>query len=906
MRCGPGLTPTPPAGRLTARRSRVWYRTTRSTRRRAPPKRRPWRPQMYGVTQRGSSRPGARRGTRGRRWVRYREPSRPRADAVAPDGLAQLRCPRQPFIRSGDPDMPTRSPLSSPSGRRVAPPGPVQSSRPARPARRIRPIYRALLVIGAIGALVGLPAAVQAATFPGMGSIQARAAAGVAPAHAAAVLGPGTATVAAQPQSPSGGICSVPGIGDIGGLLGFCTAGSSGIVGDLNNICQPSVPTPEPATGGIDALISPPPNTTSVKQPATLYDSYGMAGQTWAAYDLQCSDMASLVGNNIAGVVFDAAKALDRVTITVYQSAAGNGILSWLTGAVDRLITSLGNAVYFPYLAPVVILGAIWLAWQGLIRKRASRTIEGTIWMVVACAAAIWLIGRPADFTGAGKAVSDGITQALNVAFAKLPAPHSANCVPLHKTDPQSPAVANYSYTSGNSIVDTNANELWTVLVCKPWLDGEFGTTTYATGKAKPTVVNTYGRQLLWSQAIAVNEKPTTNVIQAKQNAYAGLAASLKQKEPGVYPLFTGKQWTTRLEVAFAALFAALLAGVLVLLIAITLILLKLGFLLLLVAGPFFLIIGTHPGFGRVIALRWGELLVGVLLKMAAIAIVLSVLLYAYSLIMGTSDTVLPWALKILMISLVTVAVFIYRKPFTHLFSAVGYGVIGSREAAETHLARATSSATRNTVDAATLAVPGFAAYRVARWARRQPAQPARWARRRVPGPTQTLPPLSPAPRIPARTARRRLLAQGEPGQASRNVAGRGPDRGRTPAAPRRRSTCRRGPRTAHSDRHRAGRAAARTVRSRRRPSRGPAGQAPRPGPARALRRPVRRPGPARRAHWPATAGTGGPSRPSRCQGRRRRPHPGRRRPPQGEHHRPGETRRHRHLRPGSRGTPHP
>ncbi len=425
-----------------------------------------------------------------------------------------------------------------------------------------------------------------------------------------------------------------------------------------------------------------------------MYDSYGMAGQSWAAYDLQCSDMASLVGNNIAGVVFDAAKAMDRVTITVYQSAAGNGILSWLTGAVDRLITSLGNAIYFPYLAPVVILGAIWLAWQGLIRKRASRTIEGTIWMVVACAAAIWLIGRPADFTGAGKAVSDGITQALNVAFAKLPAPHQANCVPLRKTDPQSPTVANYSYTAGNNIVDTNANELWTVLVCKPWLDGEFGTTAYATGKAKPTVVNTYGRQLLWAQAIAVNEKPTTSVIQAKQDAYAGLAASLKQKDPGVYPLFPGKQWTTRLEVAFAALFAALLAGVLVLLIAITLILLKLGFLLLLVAGPFFLIIGTHPGFGRVIALRWGELLIGVLLKMAAIAIVLSVLLYAYSLIMGTSDTVLPWALKILMISLVTVAVFIYRKPFTHLFSAVGYGVIGSRDAAETQLSRATSSAT--------------------------------------------------------------------------------------------------------------------------------------------------------------------------------------------------------------------
>jgi len=86
---------------------------------------------------------------------------------------------------------------------------------------------------------------------------------------------------------------------------------------------------------------------------------------------------------------------------------------------------------------------------------------------------------------------------------------------------------------------------------------------------------------------------------------------------------------------------------------------------------------------------------------------------------------VLPWALKILMISLVTVAVFIYRKPFTHLFSAVGYGVIGSREQADASLARAGSTAARNTRDAATVGVPGFAAYRAARWARRNPAQAA-------------------------------------------------------------------------------------------------------------------------------------------------------------------------------------
>ena len=423
----------------------------------------------------------------------------------------------------------------------------------------------------------------------------------------------------------------MPGIGDIGGLVGLCAQGSSGIVGDLNNICEPSLPQPEQATGGIDAMIEPPAASAGGK---TLYDNYGIAGQFWAAHGLQCSDMTSLIGNNVAGMVFDAAKSLDRVTITVYQSAAGNSILTWLQNAVDKLISALGKAIYFPYLAPVVILGAMWLAWQGLIRRRATRTIEGTLWMVVAGTAAIALIGKPADFTGVGTTVANSTTGVLNAAFSKLPTPTGGNCLPVQAGDPQS-VTSNYAFTSGNGLVDQNANELWSVLVCKPWLWGELGTTT-TRPPATATVVNTYGRQLLWAQAIAANETPSAALIQAKQATYSGIATAIQQNDPAIYPLFQGNQWTTRLEIAFAAMFAAPVAGMLILLIALTLIVLKLGFLLLLVAGPFFLIIGTHPGFGRVIAVRWFEMLVGVLMKQVAIAIVLSVLLYCYSLIMGT------------------------------------------------------------------------------------------------------------------------------------------------------------------------------------------------------------------------------------------------------------------------------
>jgi hypothetical protein len=576
-------------------------------------------------------------------------------------------------------------------------------SASAAPAAKAAPIAKTMPAAAAAPAAHAAPAATS----------------GTAATSATAARVAGNQLTAELTQvQPTAGICNVPGVGDIGGLVGLCQAGS-GIVGDVNNICTSGAPAPELATSGIDSMITTPGGVTAGK---TLYDNYGMAGQYWSATGLKCSQMTSTIGNNVAGMVFDMAKSLDRVTITVYQSAAGANILSWLSNSVNRLITALGNAVYFPFLAPVVIIAAMWLAWQGLVRKRATRTFEGTIWMVIACAAAIWLIGRPADFTNVGTTVSDGVTSVLNTAFSKLPATTGSNCLPVQQGDPQS-VTANYSFTSGNGLVDQNANELWTVLVCKPWLDGELGTTQYAqpgTPAAQTNLVNLYGRQLLWAQAVATNEKPvTTTLVNAKQATYSGIAQQLQQTNPSVYSLFQGDQWTTRLEIGFEALFAAVAAGLLVLLIALTLIMLKLGFLLLLVAGPFFLIIGIHPGFGRVVAIRWFEMLVGVLMKQIAVALTLSVLLYCYSLIMGTTDQALPWALKIMMIALVTVTVVIYRKPFQHLFSSVGYGMLGAEERAHVSWRESTFGFRRVTAGAAGVAAPGMGARAASRWARR-------------------------------------------------------------------------------------------------------------------------------------------------------------------------------------------
>src|SRR5215469_12693710 len=232
---------------------------------------------------------------------------------------------RRPRQSSRPPSQSKRPPSREPADRR---PSPGDDTPPgALRMRNSRPPRYAAIVMVALAVALVLPQASHRAS--------AHAAQGRRPAPASVPVSARTVAdvTSANAAAASGGLCGVPGIGDIGGLLGFCALGSSGLTGSLNNICQPSLPTPEPASSGIDAMVAPP---SAGKRPATLYDDYGVAGDFWAATNLQCSDMTSLIGNNVAGMVFDAAKSIDRVTITVYQSAAGPGIVSWLQRVTDR------------------------------------------------------------------------------------------------------------------------------------------------------------------------------------------------------------------------------------------------------------------------------------------------------------------------------------------------------------------------------------------------------------------------------------------------------------------------------------------------------------------------------------------------------------------------------------------
>ncbi|MFI0351571.1 type IV secretion system protein [Actinomadura sp. 9N407] len=477
----------------------------------------------------------------------------------------------------------------------------------------------------------------------------------------------------------------------------------------VGDACRPAdSPAPEAYGTGTDGMIKPPdyPSEKLQKTPVeqlTYYDRYGTAGQHWYAVDMGCADAMAMMGNALANTTFTLVRAIDRTTISVYQAAASESLLGWLKDTVDGVITDIGKTFNARYWSWVVILGAMWLAWWGLVRKRASKVTEGVIWMVAAMVALIWLVARPADFTTLGTKVSEATSAAFNAALPQSDS-KGTSCIPPPEGRADPVNAANVDATT------RNANGLWVALVCKPWLMGQFGTTD-----PNAKVVKDNADKLLWSQAVDLPETHGGQKVDLakKADAYKAVAGNVKEEHAGVYPLFQGKNWTSRLAVAFGGLFAALVAGLLILVIAIALIVVKIAFLLLLVAGPIFLGIGIHPGIGRVIAIRWLELLLSMLLKQAALIGVLSLLLWAYGLILGET---LPWGLQILLIALVTGAAFIYRKPFQHLFSAVGYSAVGSREKSEAQLDKSVREARKNTTAVAGAVVPGASGYRLARF----------------------------------------------------------------------------------------------------------------------------------------------------------------------------------------------
>ncbi|WP_234401537.1 type IV secretion system protein, partial [Thermobifida halotolerans] len=442
-------------------------------------------------------------------------------------------------------------------------------------------------------------------------------------------------------------------------------------------------PQPEAAGSGADGLLVPPRSQSSIvgspdglPPDASIYGQYGTAGQQWHTIRESCVDkLSSSAVATLSNTAWDLSKTINQSTITVYQAATSDGLLDSFNDVVVSVIAELREGIWRPLLPTVVILGAIWLGWYGLIRKRVTLTIESSVWMVLAATLGIWILVNPAQIMGYASTVVNAGGNLVNSSISRVSVPGASGTCPAG-----APEIERAEWESENDFaVRRNSQMLWSGLVCRPWIAGVFG-----SGEVAESAAAFHGMSLLEAQGVSrIEQKQISDgeinpveLIQDKQENYQEIASSVEESYPGVYPLFEGSQQGSRLGVATLALFSAIFAGGLILAGSVALIVLKIGFLLLLLLSPVFLLIGIHPGYGRTVLIRWVEMLLGLLLKQIFVVLLIALLVMCYGLVMASG---LGWGLQMILLALFTVALFIYRRPFANLFASVNANTFTSR-----------------------------------------------------------------------------------------------------------------------------------------------------------------------------------------------------------------------------------
>ncbi|SIO84185.1 type IV secretion system protein [Nocardiopsis sp. JB363] len=475
-------------------------------------------------------------------------------------------------------------------------------------------------------------------------------------------------------------------------------------------------PLPESAGSGSDGLLVPPQSQSAIQgspdglpPDASMYGQYGTAGQQWHMITESCVDgMANGPQATLANSAWDLSKTINQSTITVYQAATSDGLLSSFTETVESVVVALREGVWRPLIPTIVILGAIWLGWFGLIRKRMTLTIESTVWMVAATALGMWILINPAQVMGLGSSLVNSGTQLVTSAVGQVPyGGGSASC----PAGAEPPERADWE-SEADFQVRRNADMMWSSLVCQPWVAGQFGSGPFASSAVEDHAVDlmaSQGVSRIEQQQIRDGEVDANTLIADKQEAYESISADVEEYYPSVYPLYSGQDQGSRLGVATLALFASVFAGGLILAGSVALIVLKIGFMLLFMLSPIFLLIGIHPGYGRMVLLRWVELMVGFLLKQIFVVLLIALLVMSYGIVMSTS---LGWGLQMILLALFTLALFIYRKTFAYLFASVN---------ANTFTSRVVSDAARSqALENSAVALPPVAYLKAQNWGRRR------------------------------------------------------------------------------------------------------------------------------------------------------------------------------------------
>ena len=430
----------------------------------------------------------------------------------------------------------------------------------------------------------------------------------------------------------------------------------------------------------------------------TVGEWYGFDRLAWKAYPME--SMGSQCG---AGTIMNSAGTMIADTffrVTTALFSAGQQIISWalsvdaFTPFIDAMTTAvdtLKDGLFLEYLAPVVLIATIWLAWQGLVKKRTRESIQGMVWTISAGALSLVFLTNTKVLAQGTNDFVQGLTSGIVSTMTSATDANVGMCA-----------------ASGPDATQRQTNcSLWQTFVYTPWVAGQlgdFGAKGVVVKDGPPVVIPGHGESrdiglvfldvttLNHDDAIAASHQdPLKERTQTRKDQWQAFVKTMTCEtddynseeakacpaRSDAQPAFTGDGFGRKLQIALLALVAFLIGAVPLVFLSFTMVVFQITFVFLMITSPIFLLLGIHPGFGRKIAMGWLEMVLANCLKRIATAVLIGILLIVLQ--AAIASTVMSWLGQVFLMAAASIAILMYRKKMLDKVSQVNLGGDGGQ-----------------------------------------------------------------------------------------------------------------------------------------------------------------------------------------------------------------------------------
>lgn len=456
------------------------------------------------------------------------------------------------------------------------------------------------------------------------------------------------------------------------------------------------------------------------EQRVTAYEWWGTAGLTWTEANYE--DIAGECGvegifgrgasNIISNLIWVLVSTLGSFGLLLYYYAAvPNALTPFLSegGPVDTLLSNSLDGIFLVFLAPIIVLTALWLAYVGLVKRRSSETVQGVVWMIGAATAALFLFSNPLLVPNfINNAISQIQATTLTVITSATAGGDEAGLCALPATTAPEGEItpelqAQIAEANRFRAIRTSQCVQWQVFLFTPWAAGQFGSLAQTPVEgAVPVTINGFpiaepgaeGPDPATAMALVQLDATTLNHNQAlsggltpeeravkisqRQAIYDQMesiwnveAGEVTNPEANSVLTWTGADRVTRLGAAFLSLISMLIGGIPIFLLTFSLLLYQLGTLFLLLLAPVFLTLGINPGWGRRIALGWLEQLINLSIKRVGTTILIAILLAVIQAIVFSGGA---WIAQVFLVGATGIGIMVFRGRILEMLASVNLG----------------------------------------------------------------------------------------------------------------------------------------------------------------------------------------------------------------------------------------